>query len=65
MFIRMTPSRYSVYTAVLTFCISLSLGQTDLVAQSSCVFCHTKENMLKKNLEQKEEKKSALTSGAG
>ena len=65
MFIKRAPYRFSVCTAVLTLCIPFLLGQTDLAAQSSCVSCHTKENMLKKNLSPKEEKKSALTSGAG
>jgi hypothetical protein len=41
------------------------LGLTDLLAQSSCVSCHTNENTLEENLATKEEKKSALTSGAG
>ena len=65
MFIRRALSRFSVFTAVFTLCISLSLDQTELLAQSNCVSCHTKENALEKNLAPKEEKKSALTSGAG
>jgi nitrate/TMAO reductase-like tetraheme cytochrome c subunit len=65
MVIKGTPSRISVFMAFLTLCISFSIGLTDSSAQSSCVSCHTKENLLKKNLAPKEEKKSALTSGAG
>jgi hypothetical protein len=65
MFIQSAPSRFSVFIAFLTLCISFSLGLTDSLAQSSCVSCHTKENLLKKNLAPKVEKKSALTSGAG
>ena len=65
MFIRSAPSRVSVFMAFLILCISFSLGPTDSLAQSSCVSCHTKESLLKKNLSPKEEKKSALTSGAG
>ena len=65
MFIRSAPSRFSISTAVVVLCISFSIGLTDLFAQFSCVSCHTKENMLGKNLAPKEEKKSALTSGAG
>ncbi len=65
MLIQSAPSRISVFMAFLTLCISFSLGLTDSLAQSSCVSCHTKENLLKKNLSLKEEKKSALTSGAG
>jgi hypothetical protein len=65
MFFQGTPSRFSIFMAFLTFCIAFLLGLSDLLAQSSCVSCHTKENMLKKSLVSKEEKKSALTSGAG
>ena len=65
MFIKSAPSRISVFMAFLTLCISFLSGQTDLLAQSSCVSCHTKENLLINNLAPKEEKKSALTSGAG
>ena len=65
MFIQSAPSRISVFMAFLTLCISFSLGLTDSLAQSSCVSCHTKENLLKKNLAPQNEKKSALTSGAG
>jgi hypothetical protein len=65
MFIQRAPSRVSIFTAFITLCISFSLGLTDLLAQSSCVSCHTQENMLEENLAAKEEKKSALTSGAG
>ncbi|MGD1967707.1 MAG: hypothetical protein PVH74_00295 [Desulfobacterales bacterium] len=65
MFIQRAPSRYSVFLAFFTLCIAFSLGLTDLMAQSSCVSCHTEENMLKNNLAPKKEKKSALTSGAG
>jgi hypothetical protein len=65
MFIQSAPSRISVFMALLTLCISFTLGLTDILAQSSCVSCHTKENLLEKNLAPKEEKKSALTSGAG
>jgi hypothetical protein len=65
MFIQSAPSRISVFMAFFALCIFFSLGLTDLFAQSSCVSCHTKENLLEKNLAPKEEKKSALTSGAG
>mgnify|MGYP001062104919 FL=1 len=65
MFILRAPSRISVFMAFLTLYISFTLGLTDLLAQSSCVSCHTQENKLKNNLAPKEEKKSALTSGAG
>ena len=65
MFIQSAPSRISVFMAFLTLCFSFSSGLTDSLAQSSCVSCHTNENTLKENLESKEEKKSALTSGAG
>ena len=65
MFIQSAPSRISVFMACFALCISFSLGLTDLFAQSSCVSCHTQENLLIKNLSPKEEKKSALTSGAG
>ncbi len=65
MFIQSAPSRISIFLAFLTFCISFSLGLTDSLAQSICVSCHTQENMLEENLSPKEEKKSALTSGAG
>jgi hypothetical protein len=58
------PSRFSIFTAA-AICISFSLGLPDLLAQSSCVSCHTQENMLQKNLASKKTKKSALTSGAG
>ncbi|MGD8472111.1 MAG: hypothetical protein PVF78_12605 [Desulfobacterales bacterium] len=59
------PSRFSILTAAAAICISFSLGLPDLLAQSSCVSCHTQENMLQKNLASKKTKKSALTSGAG
>ena len=59
------PYRFSILTAAVAFCISFSFGLPDLLAQSSCVSCHTQENMLKNNLAPKKEKKSALTSGAG
>ena len=65
MFIQSAASRFSVFMAFLTLCIYFSIGLTDSMAQSSCVSCHTKENLLKKNLAPKAEKKSALTSGAG
>jgi hypothetical protein len=65
MFIQRTPSRFSIFLSLITFCIFFSLGLTDLFAESSCVSCHTKENLLKKNLAPKEDKKSSLTSGAG
>ena len=65
MFIQNAPSRFSVFIAFLTLCISFSLGLNESLAQSSCVSCHTKENQLKNNLAPKVEKKSALTSGAG
>jgi hypothetical protein len=62
---QVAPSRFSIFTAAVAICISFSFGLPDLLAQSSCVSCHTQENMLKKNLAAKKEKKSALTSGAG
>jgi hypothetical protein len=62
---QIAPSRFSIFTAAVAMCISFSFGQPDVWAQSSCVSCHTQENMLKKNLAAKKEKKSALTSGAG
>jgi hypothetical protein len=62
---QVAPSRISIFMTFFTFCISFSFGLPDLLAQSSCVSCHTQENMLKKNLAAKKEKKSALTSGAG
>lgn len=62
---QIAPSRFSIFTAAIAMCISFSFGLPDLLAQSSCVSCHTQENMLKKNLAAKKEKKSALTSGAG
>ena len=65
MLIQSAPSRISVLMAFLTLFISFSLGLTDSLAQSSCVSCHTNENLLQKNLAPKVEKKSALTSGAG
>ncbi len=65
MLIRSAPSRILVFMTFFTLCISFTLGLTDLSAQSSCVSCHTQENLLKKNLAPKVEKKSALTSGAG
>ncbi len=65
MFFQGTPFRFSILIAFFTLCISFSLGLTDLLAQSSCVSCHTKEYLLEKNLAPKKEKKSALTSGAG
>ena len=65
MIIQGEPCRFSIFMAFFTLCISFSFGLTDSLAQSSCVSCHTKENLLKKNLSPKEEKKSALTSGAG
>ena len=65
MFIQRVPSRISIFMAFLILCISFLLSGTDSLAQSSCVSCHTNENTLKENLAPKEEKKSALTSGAG
>ena len=65
MFIQSAPSRFSIFMAFFTLCISFSFSLTDSLAQSSCVSCHTEENMLKNNLAPKKEKKSALTSGAG
>jgi nitrate/TMAO reductase-like tetraheme cytochrome c subunit len=62
---QIAPSRFSIFTAAVAIYISFSFGLTDLSAQSSCVSCHTQENLLKKNLAPKEEKKSAMTSGAG
>ena len=62
---QIAPSRFSIFTAAVAIYISFSFGLTDLLAQSSCVSCHTQENKLKNNLALKEEKKSALTSGAG
>ena len=37
----------------------------DSFADSSCVTCHTDEDMIKKNLSKKEGKKSALQAGTG
>ena len=65
MLIQRAPSRTSILIAFFTLCLSFSFGQSDLWAQSSCVACHTEENMLEINLTQEKEKKSALTSGAG
>jgi hypothetical protein len=65
MLIQSAPSRFSIFMAFFTLCISFSLGLTDLLAQSSCVSCHTNENMLGKNLTPEVERKSALISGAG
>jgi hypothetical protein len=65
MFIQSAPSRLSISIAFIALCIFFSLGLTDSLAQSSCVSCHTEENMLEKNLTPKVEMKSALTSGAG
>jgi hypothetical protein len=62
---QIAPSRFSISTAVVAICISFSFGLPDLLAQSSCVSCHTQENMLKNNLAPKKEQKSAMTSGAG
>jgi hypothetical protein len=62
---QIAPSRFSILIAAVALCISFSFGLPDLSAQSSCVSCHTQENMLIKNLAAKKEKKSALTSGAG
>lgn len=62
---QIAPSRFSIFTAAVAIYISFSFGLTDLLAQSSCVSCHTQENLLKKNLAPIEEVKSALTSGAG
>jgi hypothetical protein len=62
---QIAPSGFSIFTAAVAIYISFSFGLTDLLAQSSCVSCHTKENLLKKNLAPQNEKKSALTSGAG
>lgn len=65
MFSQGTPSRFSIFTAAVAIYISFSFGLPDLLAQSSCVSCHTQENKLKENLAANKEKKSALTSGAG
>jgi hypothetical protein len=62
---QIAPSRFSIFPTALAICISFSLALPDLLAQSSCVSCHTQENMLKKNLAPKKEQKSAMTSGAG
>ena len=59
------PSRFSIFTVAVFIWIFFPFGLPDLLAQSSCVSCHTNENQLKKNLAPKVEKKSALTSGAG
>ncbi|MGD8291501.1 MAG: hypothetical protein PVF37_07340 [Desulfobacterales bacterium] len=62
---QIAPSRFSIFTAAVAICISFSFGLSDVLAQSSCVSCHTQENRLKNNLAPKNEKKSAMTSGAG
>ena len=59
------PSRMSIFIAFFTLSLSFLFGLSDVLAQSSCVACHTEENMLEMNLSQEKEKKSALTSGAG
>lgn len=41
------------------------LGGGALAADSSCVTCHTDEDMLLENLAQVKAKKSAMQSGAG
>ena len=65
MFIQWAPTRFSIFMFFFTLGIFFSLGLTDLSAESGCVSCHTKEDLLKKNLASKEAKKSSLTSGAG
>ena len=62
---QIVPFSFSILTASVAICASFSFGLPDLLAQSSCVSCHTQENMLKNNLADKKEKKSALTSGSG
>ena len=62
---QISPTRFSIFTTAVAIYISFSFGLPDLLAQSSCVSCHTQENLLIKNLAPKKEKKSALTSGAG
>jgi hypothetical protein len=62
---RIAPSRASILTAVVALCITFWLGLPELLAQSSCVSCHTEETLLKENLSDEKEEKSALTSGAG
>ena len=62
---QIVPFRFSILTAAVAICISFSFGLSDVLAQSSCVSCHTQENRLKNNLAPKNEKKSAMTSGAG
>jgi hypothetical protein len=62
---KIAPSPFSIFIAAVAICISFSFGLPDLLARSSCVSCHTQENVLKKNLAAQKEQKSALTSGAG
>lgn len=41
------------------------MGSVAMAADSSCVTCHTDEDMLLENLAQVKAKKSAMQSGAG
>lgn len=41
------------------------VAAADSALQTSCVACHTNEKALSENLSTEEQKKSALTSGAG
>ena len=56
----MNNLKYGGFVLFLTFWIT-----TAVLAESSCVTCHTDEEMLTKNLSKMEEKKSAMQSGAG
>ena len=48
------------------FCLLISLGGSDeLRAESSCVTCHTDEEMLSDNLGKKDKQKSSLQAGPG
>ena len=59
---------YNLKDIVIAIIAVLLLGSFlvgDSFADSSCVTCHTDEDMIKKNLSKKKVKKSALQSGVG
>ncbi len=51
-----------VYWLFLFICLMIT---TKVLAESSCITCHTDEEMLTENLSKAEEKKSAMQSGSG
>lgn len=52
-------------TPLLALVLTVMLSNRVLADESSCITCHTDEELLKENLGKDEKKKSALQAGSG